>query len=679
MNAKDRTVQIVAGLVVLLGLAGSSLLSSSLAAEAGRAQLVYTDEATEADPPEVALGIAMGAFRGLFVNYLWLRATRLKEEGKYHEAIELSNAITRLQPRFPRVWAFHAWNMAYNISVATNTAEERWQWVEAGIDLLRDDGIPKNPNELLLYKELAWIFAHKVQGFQDDANRYYKKELAREWTVVLGTPPELPMDRAGAVEAMQAFLGPIVGSPETLEGVIERELEDRNAERYEDEQLTRADSTVAELVRRIRSETEVPLGEELLRLAAISFKIKDAMARAEEAGLGEIAPDLRRQIRGRVAQDNPLNQTIDELVNDPAYEDAWERLLPHVRKRVIVDEYKMSPARMQEYMSVYGPLDYRHPAAHAVYWSALGVERTNTRQGTTTFATLNTDRITVQAIQELFRSGSVTYDILTDSHYTMYSTHYADIYGELLKTFEERGGRSQDRSERIYTTYSQGYLNFVADVARVFYRMGDTERAQEYFEEFRSSEYITLNDYIDSVLASGSLEDFVNALIRDDDRLTIPHVAASETEGAIRMALTLGLVKGNERAFVSNMKYARSVHAYYFENQDTRTLVDANTNRMEEMPPEFALAVGQVFMQILTSSGLTDVDASIVYGRASTDLKALVWDSLANFYGLRGYPENVFRGLFPEPANMETFRQERAQMFERAEERQKRRIEFERQ
>jgi len=170
MNLSNRTVQIICAALVLLAVFGSGIVATQVSAEAGRAQLTYTDNATEGDPPEVAAGIAMGAFRGLFVNYLWMRADRLKQEGKFHEAYELSTAITRLQPRFPRVWSFHAWNMAYNISVATSTTEERWQWVKAGIELLREEGIPKNPNDVQLHRELAWIFNHKVQGFMDDAN-----------------------------------------------------------------------------------------------------------------------------------------------------------------------------------------------------------------------------------------------------------------------------------------------------------------------------------------------------------------------------------------------------------------------------------------------------------------------------------------------------------------------------
>ena len=59
-----------------------------------------------------ALGTAaLGSFRGLIVDVLWYRAYRLKEDGKFYEANKLSQAITQLQPRFPQVWVFHAWNI----------------------------------------------------------------------------------------------------------------------------------------------------------------------------------------------------------------------------------------------------------------------------------------------------------------------------------------------------------------------------------------------------------------------------------------------------------------------------------------------------------------------------------------------------------------------------------------
>jgi hypothetical protein len=166
---RDSIIQIVAACILLAALGTSVTLAVSLTASTGRHRLSYTDTAEEGQPPQVSLGIAMGAFRGLFVNMLWIRANNLKEDGRFYESMDLARVITKLQPRYPQVWVFHAWNMGYNISVQTHTQAERWQWVQAGINLLRDQGLPANPNDLLIHKELGWMFLHKIGGYMDEA------------------------------------------------------------------------------------------------------------------------------------------------------------------------------------------------------------------------------------------------------------------------------------------------------------------------------------------------------------------------------------------------------------------------------------------------------------------------------------------------------------------------------
>ena len=147
---------------------GRDSVEGILAARKGYG-LRYTDEAQEGAPPMVVLGTAIGALRGLLVDYLWIKIGIQKEKGLLYEVMSDANLITSLQPRFPDVWAFHGHNMAYNISVMTNTPEERWAWVNSGIALVRDKGIRYNPNSLLLCKELAHYFSHKVDGTTDDA------------------------------------------------------------------------------------------------------------------------------------------------------------------------------------------------------------------------------------------------------------------------------------------------------------------------------------------------------------------------------------------------------------------------------------------------------------------------------------------------------------------------------
>ena len=119
-----------------------------------------------------------------------MRAGALQEEGRHFELVQLADWISRLQPRSPAIWAFHAWNMAYNISTLMTNPDERWRWVHNGIRLLRDEALPANPGAARLYQELAWIFLHKLGTDSDHAAPYYRERWAAE--VASGAVPLNP-------------------------------------------------------------------------------------------------------------------------------------------------------------------------------------------------------------------------------------------------------------------------------------------------------------------------------------------------------------------------------------------------------------------------------------------------------------------------------------------------------
>ena len=138
-------------------------------------------------PPVLAFTtVALGGFRGLIANMLWIRAGDLQMEDKYFEQVQLSDWITKLEPTFVQVWLVQAWNMAYNISVKFRDPYDRWRWVQRGIELLRDEGLKYNPKEALIYRELGWFFQHKMGQNLDDAHLVYKSEWAREMTRAVG-------------------------------------------------------------------------------------------------------------------------------------------------------------------------------------------------------------------------------------------------------------------------------------------------------------------------------------------------------------------------------------------------------------------------------------------------------------------------------------------------------------
>ena len=167
--------------------------------------------------------VALGGFRGVLADALWFRADRLQDERRFVELVQLADWITALDPANEEAWVFHAWNMAYNVSYLLPRPEDRWRWVEGGISLLRDRGIPLNPRSAELRRQLGWFFQHKIGMGTDEASPHYRSEWAREAAAYLGpggaAPPAgsivaaelagtLKMD-AAAMAALEARFGAI--------------------------------------------------------------------------------------------------------------------------------------------------------------------------------------------------------------------------------------------------------------------------------------------------------------------------------------------------------------------------------------------------------------------------------------------------------------------------------------
>lgn len=158
-------------------------------------------------PPLVAFtSMALGSFRGLIADLLWLRSENLKQEKSYFEMVQLARWITDLQPNYSGGTAYLAWNLAYNISVTCSNHEDRWRWVNEGIELIRDKALVYNPEDPVLYKELSWIFQHKLGNVLDDANLLYKNRLGMQITNILATGTPNWEELAAAPKSRKEFL-----------------------------------------------------------------------------------------------------------------------------------------------------------------------------------------------------------------------------------------------------------------------------------------------------------------------------------------------------------------------------------------------------------------------------------------------------------------------------------------
>jgi hypothetical protein len=185
MNSRAKKTLLL--LLAVMFLFGAGQVQHSLNRDRDELGLTRTAAVLDNAPPALAFTtVALGGFRGLISNLLWIRANDLQQDDKFFEAAQLADWITKLEPTYPAVWIFQGWNMSYNISVKFKDFPDRWRWVEHGIELMRDEGLRYNPNSVDLYRELAWQFQHKMGANLDDANMYYKNEWAKEMTNFFG-------------------------------------------------------------------------------------------------------------------------------------------------------------------------------------------------------------------------------------------------------------------------------------------------------------------------------------------------------------------------------------------------------------------------------------------------------------------------------------------------------------
>jgi len=371
-------------LLLLLALAllvGASFAQKSMnqaRADLGLTRVAPLDNA----PPVLAFTtVALGGFRGLIANALWVRAMDMQDNGKYFEMVQLADWITKLQPHLPAVWVVQAWNMAYNISIKFQDPRDRWLWVERGISLLRDDGLRWNPQETSIYRELAWFFQHKIGQNMDDAHLYYKQAWAEEMIAVLGNTNRVDFD---------AFIKP---------------------------------------------------------------------------------------------------QTADQ----------------GARAKVLRETFKMDPVVMKAVDERYGPLDWRLPESHAIYWAWLGLERANKEE----LITLR--RVIYQSMQLAFQRGR----LMSAKFGRVFSFGpNLDIVEKVNRAYEDMMDQDPENREQI----TRGHRNFLRDAVYFLYannRMAEAARWFAYLGEKYPKDHL-LDGRLETLPGRISMEDYALGRVTED-------------------------------------------------------------------------------------------------------------------------------------------------------------------
>ena len=123
--------------------------------------------------------LLIGGFRAIAIDLLWIRGIAKHQEKKYYETLAINNLISKLQPDFPGVWTFQAWNMSYNIAHEWKGIDNKWKWIKAGIEFAKK-GAEKNPTNADIAFELGYMYIHlfnsKYFKHADDCRKRLKDE-----------------------------------------------------------------------------------------------------------------------------------------------------------------------------------------------------------------------------------------------------------------------------------------------------------------------------------------------------------------------------------------------------------------------------------------------------------------------------------------------------------------------
>lgn len=407
---------------LVLSLVASGFLQRGLNRDREAMGITRTTVISNAPPVLAFTTVALGAFRGLIANTLWIRASELQDEGKYFEAVQLADWITKLQPHSDAPWTFQAWNMAYNISVKFPDPNDRWLWVQRGIELLRDEGLKYNPNKALMYRELAWFFQHKIGANLDDAHGVYKGQLAVQMNAII------PGGRADYS---------VLLDPQT--------------------------------------------------------------------------PEQKAQVK------------------------------------TLVEKKRMDPRMMQKVDQTYGPLDWRLPETHAIYWAMVGIENSPDQDK------MPLRRTIYQPMLASLHHGRVITNRLTGNYDLRPNL---DIIPNASKAYEDALAAEPEQN---HDNIARAHRNFLKDAIYFLYANNHESEARRWFNYLKEKFGLGPQSGID---ADATMESFALGKIEEDANETSRDRVTQALQGLLTRSYS-NLALGDEDQGIGLEKIAQKLHDVY--------------------------------------------------------------------------------------------------------------------
>ncbi|MBI4229652.1 MAG: hypothetical protein HY608_02330 [Planctomycetes bacterium] len=166
-----------------------------------------------ASPGEVAGGLLLGGFRGLFADLVWFRAqvALSGDRDDLYNLPALYEKLALLQPQYPEMWASTGDDLVFNAAAKFDTPAGQWTWIRLGVDWLRrgtdrigSDRRVSHPRGHMVWESLGWAYLYKCTPTNEIDNGTVWWPLARsQWRA---DPFELSAEAFGTASRFPRYL-----------------------------------------------------------------------------------------------------------------------------------------------------------------------------------------------------------------------------------------------------------------------------------------------------------------------------------------------------------------------------------------------------------------------------------------------------------------------------------------
>jgi hypothetical protein len=173
------------------------------------------------------------------------------------------------------------------------------------------------------------------------------------------------------------------------------------------------------------------------------------------------------------------------------------------RTTLLTNKYKLDPKFMKEVDQRYGPLEWRLPEAHAIYWAALGLEKAKLNERKINPEELITlRRVIYQSMQLSFQRGRL---VANQFQKKFEFGPNLDIIPKVSAAYEEAMVEDEKNRDHI----SKAHKNLLKDVVYFLYTYNREKDAAYWFKYLREK-------YPEAIPANKTLDDYAVDRVQEE-------------------------------------------------------------------------------------------------------------------------------------------------------------------